>query len=95
MPHSLVEGRHCFGVALAGGDTHLISLLSDARRAARLGDPHRSEAAPYLRMFTARAAASSTVTAETADSISIRSFMRRVSGIASVGLKAIAFVNAI
>jgi hypothetical protein len=44
-------------------------------------------------MFTARAATSSTVVAEIADSVSIIIFTRRVSGIASVGLKAIAFVN--
>ena len=44
-------------------------------------------------MFTARAATSSTVTAESADSESISIFARRVSGIASVGLNAIEFVN--
>jgi hypothetical protein len=44
-------------------------------------------------MFTARAATSSTVIAETLDSESISSFARRLSGIASVGLKAMQFVN--
>ena len=44
-------------------------------------------------MFTARAATSSTVTAETADSASISAFARCVSGIESVGLNAIEFVN--
>jgi hypothetical protein len=44
-------------------------------------------------MFTARAATNSTVVAEIADSTSIIIFTRRVSGIASVGLKAIALVN--
>ena len=44
-------------------------------------------------MLTARAATSSTVTAETADSVSIIIFTRRVSGITSVGLNAIALVN--
>ena len=44
-------------------------------------------------MFTARAATNSTVVAEIADSVSIIIFARRVSGIASVGLKAIALVN--
>jgi hypothetical protein len=44
-------------------------------------------------MFTARAATSSTVVAETADSASIIIFIRRVSGIASVGLNAIALVT--
>jgi hypothetical protein len=44
-------------------------------------------------MFTARAATSSTVVAEIADSASISIFARRVSGIASVGLNAIALVN--
>ena len=47
----------------------------------------------YLKMFTARAATSSTVIAEIDDSITIIAFARRVSGIASVGLNAIAFVN--
>jgi len=47
----------------------------------------------YLKMLTARAATSSTVAAETDDSTSIITFARRVSGIASVGLNAIAFVN--
>ena len=45
-------------------------------------------------MFTARAATSRIVSAESADSQSIRSFASRVSGSTSVGLKAIAFVNA-
>ena len=44
-------------------------------------------------MLTERAATSSTVTADTADSVSINAFAQRVSGIASVGLKAIEFVN--
>jgi hypothetical protein len=44
-------------------------------------------------MFTARAATSSTVVAEIADSASIIIFTRRVRGIASVGLNAIAFVK--
>ena len=47
----------------------------------------------HLRMFTARAATSSTVIDDAADSISISNFAGRVSGIASVGLNAIAFVN--
>jgi hypothetical protein len=44
-------------------------------------------------MFTARAATNSTVIADIADPVSIIIFMRRVSGIASVGLNAIALVN--
>jgi hypothetical protein len=47
----------------------------------------------YLKMLTARAATSSTVIAETEDSTSIITFARRLNGIASVGLNAIAFVN--
>ena len=43
--------------------------------------------------LTARAAMSSTVTAEIADSKPISAFARRESGIASVGLKAIEFVS--
>jgi hypothetical protein len=45
------------------------------------------------RMFTARAATSKTVTAESADSRPIIAFARRDNGIVSVGLNAIAFVN--
>ena len=44
-------------------------------------------------MLTARAATSNTVTAEIADSASIMTLARRVSGIASVGLNAIEFVK--
>src|SRR5205085_11295761 len=47
----------------------------------------------YLKMLTARAATRSTVIAEIADSESISSFAQRLSGIASVGLKAIELVN--
>jgi hypothetical protein len=47
----------------------------------------------YLKMLTARAATSRTVSDEIDDSESIRSFARVVSGIASVGLNAIEFVN--
>ena len=47
----------------------------------------------YWKMLTARAATRSTVSAEIADSQSIKSLTRRVRGIASVGLKAIEFVN--
>jgi hypothetical protein len=45
-------------------------------------------------MFTARAATSSTVTAESADSRPIIAFARRDNGIVSVGLNAMAFVKA-
>ena len=44
-------------------------------------------------MFTARAATSRMATAETEDSTSMSSFALLVSGIASVGLKAIELVN--
>lgn len=47
----------------------------------------------YLKMFTARAVTSSTVRDEADDSASMSSFARRLSGIASVGLNAIEFVN--
>lgn len=47
----------------------------------------------YLKMLTARAVTSRMLSAETADSVSISAFARRVSGIASVGLNAIEFVN--
>jgi hypothetical protein len=54
---------------------------------------HGPQPTGYRRMFTARAATNSTVVAEIADSASIIIFTRRVSGIASVGLKATALVN--
>jgi hypothetical protein len=44
-------------------------------------------------MFTARAATSRTVIAESVDSAAINAFAGRVSGIASVGLNAVAFVS--
>ena len=44
-------------------------------------------------MFTARAVTSRMLTAEIADSESIKSFAQRLSGIASVGLNAIELVN--
>ena len=47
----------------------------------------------YLKMFTALAATRRIVIDERADSVSMRSFDQRVSGIASVGLKAIEFVK--
>ena len=47
----------------------------------------------YLKMFTARAVTSRMLTAEIADSDSISSFAHRLSGIESVGLNAIEFVN--
>jgi hypothetical protein len=47
----------------------------------------------YLKMLTERAATRRTLSAETLDSESISIFARRVSGIASVGLNAIEFVN--
>jgi len=44
-------------------------------------------------MLTARAATSSTVSDESADSAAISSFAQRLRGIASVGLNAIELVN--
>jgi hypothetical protein len=44
-------------------------------------------------MFTARAAIKRTVIAESMDSAAINAFAGRVSGIASVGLKAIELVS--
>jgi len=48
----------------------------------------------YVRIFTARAATSRTVSAESVDSAAISALAGRVSGIASVGLNAVAFVSA-
>jgi hypothetical protein len=46
-----------------------------------------------LRMLTARAATNPTVRNDASDSSSMRLLMRTLSGMASVGLKALAFVN--
>jgi hypothetical protein len=55
-----------------------------SRSAARVG---------YSKMLTARAATSRMASEEIADSASISSFAQRLSGIASVGLKAIELVK--
>jgi hypothetical protein len=57
------------------------------------GAPAPITSMPYLRMFTARAATRRTVIAASIDSAAINAFAGRVSGIASVGLKAIALVS--
>ena len=58
------------------------------------GWPARGRASsPYGRMFTARAATSRTVIAESIDSAAISALAGRVSGIVSVGLNAIEFVS--
>jgi hypothetical protein len=54
----------------------------------------RSPRCCMLRMLTARAATTPTVKNDAIDSIGIKVLMRTVSGIASVGLNALAFVNA-
>ena len=79
---------HSFHAAIVGQP-----LLGGIRTAA---DPPRGElriALGYVKMFTARAATRRMASAEIVDSKSIASFARRVSGIASVGLNAIEFVN--
>jgi hypothetical protein len=48
---------------------------------------------PYARMLTARAATRSTVTTESMDSAAINALASRVSGNASVGVNAVAFVR--
>jgi hypothetical protein len=64
-------------------------------RQAASSQPHLRIFARYmLRMLTARAATSPTVRNDAIDSISIRVLMRTLSGMASVGLNALAFVNA-
>ena len=51
------------------------------------------EGGSYLKMFTARAVTSRMLIADTPDSDSINNFAQRLSGIASVGLNAMEFVN--
>lgn len=63
-------------------------------RSARIRPLTRANARYMLRMLTARAATSPTVRNDAIDSVSIKVLMRTVSGIASVGLNALAFVNA-
>jgi hypothetical protein len=53
----------------------------------------RIELGPQERMLTARAATSRTVIAESVDSAAINALARRVNGIESVGLNAVAFVS--
>ena len=57
------------------------------------GDRHPGSLVAHERMFTARAATRRIVIAESVDSAAINVFAGRVSGIESVGLKAIEFVN--
>ena len=52
-----------------------------------------SSGSRYARMFTARAATRRTVIAESVASAAINALAGRVSGIASVGLNAVAFVS--
>ncbi len=85
---AVLAARYGAGVATALALTiRLVTTLGEALAVGLI------ELGCYLRMLTARAATSSTVTAETADSISISDFAQRVSGIASVGLKAIELVK--
>lgn len=60
-----------------------------------LGDRRhvRSPRGGYPRIFTARAATSATVIREARDWIIISTFAHSVSGMVSVGLNAVAFVN--
>ena len=60
----------------------------DRRRGAGTGPP-----AAYFKMLTARAATSPIVSSDTSDCTPISSLARGVSGIASVGLKAVADVS--
>ena len=78
-------------VATAPGSTTMTRMLGWSSRRSDSDQPFIPLA--YLKMLTERAATSSTVTAEIADSVSMRSFAHLVSGIASVGLNAIEFVN--
>jgi hypothetical protein len=82
-------------VTLACGETTLERASCDPKRTSlvrsgRLASPGQAH---QRRMFTARAATSNTVIAEIAASVNIIIFTRRVSGITSVGLNAMAFVN--
>jgi hypothetical protein len=75
----------------SGSEPSLIRPGGDARpkRVGRLPD----RGGGYLRMLIARAATRTASTRLAADSISISIFAQRLSGIVSVGLNAVAFVN--
>ena len=86
------HGVEAGAVAAAGEhpDPHRAASLASVR-GRRFGTV--GAGAGQARMLTARAATSSSVTSETVDWISISCFAVRVSGIVSVGLNALAFVN--
>src|SRR5947209_8764746 len=64
---------------------------AEIRTAQRPGST--AEPASQLKMFTARASTSATVSSAAPDCTVIRTFAIGVSGIVSVGLNAVAFVN--
>lgn len=92
-----VDARHCSN-GWECRSSESIERLSRSMHVLTGHDPSRSPllvvARYMLRMFTARAATSPTVRKDAIDSISIRLLMRTLSGIASVGLNALALVNA-
>ncbi len=62
----------------------------------RVGTPPHSEGSPlrdYFRMFTARAITSPMITSELVAWTAMASFAHRASGMTSVGLNAVEFVN--
>ncbi len=59
----------------------------------RRGKRQSDEPVCYFKMFTALAATSAKVISDTADSSSIKILARAVSGMVSVGEKAVALVN--
>jgi hypothetical protein len=92
-PASLLEAVTVTAVARA----YLVTLVNASAMTARAYRPgSAARTVPTVnqrRMLTARPATSTTVMTEIADSESISRLARLVSGIASVGLNAIAFVN--
>ena len=86
----------CWAQAAASKSaTPSIEQQSDVRapRSARTAGDEDNFARTYERMFTARAATRSSVIAASVDSAAINALAGRVSGIASVGLNAVAFVS--
>jgi len=93
------EGRETGGRRSPSAVMNRARPLMMAAAAERVGTaPYRRlvasiAACAQLRMLTARAATTATVSSDATDWVAIRSFARGLSGMVSVGLKAVAFVR--
>ena len=85
----IVEDRHELARQVLFDHSPTPVLASEKRRLSEA----RSGPTAHLRMLTARAITSATVTSETSDWASMVSFAHRDNGMTSVGLNAVALVN--